>query len=158
MDEPLLVPACVDASFVAAVLLTEPSGPRAGALWEEWVSSDRRLLSAVPFAGEVISAVRRARVRGRLSADRANQAFRTFVDDLLPDVEVVPGTVGTWERAWEWSEELGRANVYDSIYLALAEEMGAEFWTTDENLYRALEADGRPAPAWVHLVTPEPTV
>ena len=47
---------------------------------------------------------------------------------------------------------LNRAAAYDSFYLALAETLGSELWTTDNHLYNAA------AQPWVRLVSDEQKV
>ena len=38
-------------------------------------------------------------------------------------------------NALAWADRLGQAKAYDAFYLALAEQLGAEFWTADKRLY-----------------------
>jgi predicted nucleic acid-binding protein len=106
------------------------------------------------FQAEVVTAVRRAVIQGRISLDDEDAALDALADDMLPDLEPAPCTAGTWRRAVLLARRLCRANVYDTLYLAVAEEARAEYWTADGNLVRALEADGSERPKWVHLIEP----
>ena len=44
---------------------------------------------------------------------------------------------GQRDLAWSLAEELDLSHVYDTIYLALAELRGCEFWTADQRLVTA---------------------
>jgi predicted nucleic acid-binding protein len=52
------------------------------------------------------------------------------------------------EAAIETAWKLNRPATYDAHYLALAEKLGAEFWTLDQRLFNAV----RHQLPWVHLV------
>ena len=49
-------------------------------------------------------------------------------------------------RAWELATKLNRPTAYDAHYLALAEELGCEFWTADTRLHNAV----KDTLSWVH--------
>jgi len=65
------------------------------------------------------------------------EIFTAALDDLLrlPD-EVVSPDVALARAAYAWADRLGQRKAYDAFYLALAERLGAEFWTGDQRLYR----------------------
>lgn len=154
MAAPPQSPICVDASVVATMLLPESTTDRAIEQWQAWVDAERPLIAPPHFAPEVVSAARRAVLQGRITLAEEDAALQAFLDRLLPKVTVRQVGQFVWERAVARARDLNRAGVYDTLYLAVAEDAGAEFWTTDGNLTRALEADGDPLPAWVHLVEP----
>ena len=151
---PASVPICVDASLAAATLLPEPASAAAVIAWRRWTQAGRLLLVPPHFAAEVLTAIRRATLRGRITDDEESVALDLFLTGTRRNVRIRSGSPQVWRRACEMSRELRRANVYDTLYLALAERAGAEFWTADDNLVRAVEASGQPAPADVHLLTP----
>ncbi len=154
MSDILPAPICVDASFVAAIVLPEAVSPTADAIWQTWVENDRIIMAPAHMVAETLTAVRRSGLRGDITAEEEERATDTLVARLLPRVNVSLAGPHLWRRALAWARELGRANVYDTLYLSLAEESGAEFWTIDANLIRALTTDGRPLPEWVHLASP----
>ena len=53
----------------------------------------------------------------------------------LPD-EIFPPDETLARAAYKWADRLGQLSVYDAFYLALAEQLGAAFWTADRRLYR----------------------
>ena len=93
-----------------------------------------RTSSRQPWARRCISARsqrRRERVRSAL-------AQRLGVRLAAPDDELV-------RKAFAWTLRLGRAAAYDSLYLALVEELGCDLWTADRHLVRAVDL------AWVRV-------
>jgi predicted nucleic acid-binding protein len=61
---------------------------------------------------------------------------------IVPDEELM-------RQAFNWTLRLKRAAAYDSFYIALAERLGCELWTTDRKLANALNKV-----SWVHYVGP----
>jgi predicted nucleic acid-binding protein len=117
--------------------------------------AEERVLVVPPhFGTELISALRRGIFLGRGTAQDQAHGLELCLTTILRVVQPRWPERGTWERAWAWAERLRRANIYDSLYLAVAEETGADYWTADGNLVRALEVDGHPLPPWVHLLEP----
>ena len=51
--------------------------------------------------------------------------------------------------AYDWTLRLRRAAAYDSFYLALAETLGVDLWTTDRRLRTAVDLP------WVQALEPE---
>jgi len=49
----------------------------------------------------------------------------------------------------EWAGRLNQSRAYDAFYMALAEELGAEFWTADQRLARAAQQAGV---TWTHWI------
>lgn len=70
---------------------------------------------------------------------------------LAMPVQLITPDVEQSLLAYSWSMKLLRASVYDCYYLALAETLGAEFWTADKKLFNALESLRL---SWFHLATP----
>lgn len=151
---PEVRPVCVDASLAVATLVPEPVSPQADAAWQSWSDEGRLLIAPPHFVAEVLTAIRRAGLRDDEAAAAEGQALDIFLHRILLGVSLSPYRPEICRRAWEWARRLRRANVYDTLYLAVAEEAGAEFWTADGNLVRALEADGSERPKWVHLIEP----
>jgi len=49
--------------------------------------------------------------------------------------EIVPASPDLAVAASEWAGRLNQGAAYDAFYLALAEQLGMEFWTGDQRLY-----------------------
>jgi len=68
--------------------------------------------------------------------------------------------IGTFDpalapRAMELAQTLGLAKTYDCLYLALAEQIGCELWTADEQFWTAVK-DDFPRVKWVGQVLVQP--
>jgi predicted nucleic acid-binding protein len=98
------------------------------------------------WLAEGVSAIRRAVFAGRVSEPTGNQAL----EDLLAlPVDTRPITAAHCRAAMAWAKRLGQARAYDAFYLALAEELTAEFWTADRRLASGAAQAGAP---WAHWI------
>jgi predicted nucleic acid-binding protein len=127
---------CVDASFVVP-LLTRPHGdspfPR---LWSEWHAAGLRTAAPTLLYYEVANALHRYVVHGELLPDEAVAALEVALDlgiTWFGDSEL-------HQRALQIAQEQSLPAVYDAHYLALAERLGAELWTSDRRLCQAVGA------------------
>jgi predicted nucleic acid-binding protein len=50
------------------------------------------------------------------------------------NIQQIPPTASLYQEIFNWSARLGHTQAYDAAYLALAEQLGAEFWTADKRL------------------------
>jgi len=136
-------PAVVDASIAVHAAVDGPRHEGSLALLRNLVAEGRRLSAPSLWLYEVASALSKLTHFGDLTVEEADLALRDShdlgVELFLPDVE-------GQRSALAWSRKLGRAAAYDSFYLALAERLACELWTTDLKLVRAV---GLP---WVRAV------
>lgn len=115
----------IDASVVVSALVD--AGP-AGTWSEQWLLEPVAAPHLMPV--EAANILRRAALRGDLSADTASLAHADL-QDLR--VELFPYDVVA-ARAWQLRENL---TLYDAWYVALAELLDADLVTLDERLARA---------------------
>ncbi len=135
-------PVCLDASFLLRLLLDERAASQADLLWEAWHQEGRRLVAPTLLYYEVANALHRYVAHGDLLPDEVE----TLLDlALRMDIELV-GDAGLHRRALQLARMFSLPAVYDAHYLALAERLGAEFWTADARLAQAVQ-DRLP---WVH--------
>jgi predicted nucleic acid-binding protein len=134
---------CVDANLVIR-LVADPTNDAIQALWEDWVTKDRRVAAPTLLLYEVTNAVYRYQKLGYLSSTAAQFALEAAL--ALP-IELDGDPDLHW-RALELAQTLELPAAYDAHYLALAERLGAEFWTADRHLARRVQ-DSLP---WVHPV------
>jgi predicted nucleic acid-binding protein len=135
-------PVCPDASFLLRWLLDEGAASQADALWETWHREGRRLVAPTLLYYEVANALHRYTAHGDLSPEEAEALLDLA---LRIGVELV-SDAGLHRRALQLARTFSLPAVYDAHYLALAERLGAEFWTADARLAQALR-DRLP---WVH--------
>jgi predicted nucleic acid-binding protein len=111
-----------------------------------WQASGEPLWAPTLWTAEAVSAIRRAIYARIIGTERGLQA----IDDLFAlEVELLPMEIHRCQSALEWAGRLNQARAYDGFYLALAEELGAEFWTADRRLANAAEQAGV---TWAHWI------
>jgi len=134
---------CVDASIVvrrvAAVVDSDVSD-----LWAQW--EERRVMLVAPsmLHYEVANALHQYRRGGSRSTTALLASLRAAL--------ALPITLHDDDSMHELATDIaGRFSLratYDAHYLALAERLGAEFWTADKRLAHAV----RPDLNWVRLL------
>ncbi len=125
---------CLDASLVLKLVLPEPDRPHVRRLWDTWIQRREIICAPWLFPFEVHSALRQAVVRGILNPVEGKAAW-----DLIQDLGIqIRHEEGVWELAWSLAHKYRRPTTYDMVYLALAEILDCDFWTTDRRLLSAL--------------------
>lgn len=136
----------VDANLAVWAIVPVVAPVDAIGLFAAWHRQGLRLVAPALWLAECASAVRRGVYAGTLSEDEG----RTALDDLFAlEVEALPLTIQQTRSAIARAERLGLAQAYDGLYLALAQELGAEFWTGDRRLAHGAWQAGA---GWVHTV------
>ena len=134
---------CVDANLVIR-LVADPEDEAVLQLWERWDDEGRQPAAPALLYYEVTNALyryRRMGLMGPVSMRLALQAALSLPLRLYQDA-------GLHRRALDLAERFDLPATYDAHYLALAEQLGAEFWTADRRLVQAVHTEL----PWVHLV------
>ncbi len=134
---------CVDAGCVVR-LFTEPDDERYPALWRRWRAEDRRVVAPRLLRYEVTNVLYRSRREASLRSVSLESALQTVLAlpiELRDDDDL-------HEMAFRFAERFSLPAAYDAHYLALADRLGAVFWTTDRRLANAIGSDL----PWVRLV------
>jgi predicted nucleic acid-binding protein len=134
---------CVDANLVIR-LVADPSDEPVRQLWERWDIERQQLAAPTLLRYELTNALYRYQKQGFMSGSSAQLALRAALS--LPIS--LHGEADLHWRALDLAQRFSLPAAYDAHYLALAEHLGAAFWTADQRLARAV----RPALPWVHLV------
>lgn len=92
---------------------------------------------------EITSVFTKMARSGKLSMESSREGVR-LAHQL--GMQLMPPNEEQAIKAFAWTKRLQRAAAYDSFYLALAETLGCEFWTTDRKLANAV------AQPWVKCV------
>lgn len=132
----------VDASIVVHATV---QGPRQEACMAQLghLAEVGRLSAPSLWLYEVASTLGKLAHFGNLTTEEAETALGDSQD---LGVELFVPDLDGQRRALAWSQRLGRAAAYDGFYLALAERLGCELWTTDLRLVRATDVP------WVRAV------
>ena len=119
---------CVDASLVLAFLLhDEEFTAHATALLAAWREAQEELIAPALLPFEVLSGLRLAVYRSRISRDEGDEQCVTFrampIELRRPD--------RLFDRTWDIGKRLNPPRLYDASYLALADIEDCEVWTAD---------------------------
>ena len=123
----------LDANIALAAALPLPYSP------------DERAVAMVALAApdlwryEVITGLRRAQWE-RIISDVELERALALLEDL--DLELVHPSPALNRVALDWAARLEQNKAYDGHYLALAEHLGAQFWTADRRLANELRDRG----------------
>jgi len=136
-------PICVDASFVLELVTCGGYRSPVVQLWSGWRETGRPVVAPTLLHYEVSQALGRYAARGELLPDEAGQALEAALGlgiSFYDDAELHRHALGLTGR-------LSLSTKNAAHYLALAERLGAEFWTTDRSLVQAVKGEL----PWVHL-------
>ncbi|MEA3377918.1 MAG: type II toxin-antitoxin system VapC family toxin [Chloroflexota bacterium] len=136
-------PLCVDANLVIR-LVADPSDEQVRSTWERGEADHRRIAAPTLLFYEVSNALYWYQHAGMMSHAAVRLALRAAL--ALP-IRLY-GEPELHARALDLAQRLSLSAAYDAHYLALADWLGAEFWTADRRLARTVQ-DELP---WVHVL------
>ncbi len=122
--------AVADSSIYLAIALREPHADAARALIGEWTQTQTHIAAPYLFRYELISVVRKHITRGNITLSDGQAAINGL---LRRPVEIFTEE-SLLHRAFKLASDFNFPAAYDSVYLALAEQLGCEFWTADLKL------------------------
>jgi predicted nucleic acid-binding protein len=128
--------AVIDAGVAVRAVVDSPQRLACWALFEDLAERGVRTVAPDLWLYEVTSVFCKMLHFGLLDRPAAEAALADSqelgIELIAPDSELRDG-------AFRWTRRLRRAAAYDSFYLALAERVEGELWTTDEKLVRAAD-------------------
>jgi predicted nucleic acid-binding protein len=133
---------CVDASLVVR-LVSDPNAGTLRQLWDQWIQQGQKVAAPSLLRYELTNALYRYQRHGMLNSVAVRRSLRAALAlpiDLRSDASL-------HERAMDLAGRFQLPAAYDAHYLALAEQLGAALWTTDQRLVNSVQ----PALGWVHL-------
>jgi predicted nucleic acid-binding protein len=138
---------CIDANLVVR-LVAAPRDEAISQHWDRWATEGWRFAAPTLLYYEVTNALYRYQRMGLASEAATRLAQKAAL--ALP-IQLF-GDAALHRQSLELAGRLGLPAAYDAHYLALAETLGAEFWTADRRLYQAI----RGTLPWVRIVETEP--
>lgn len=133
----------VDASVAIKWLNpTEPLAEQANAIRDAYAQGRVRFVVPLFWDYEITNGVNKAVARGDLTEQEGREAIL-----MLLTLQAEKVLLSTPLESYELARKYQRS-VYDSWYIALAEERGCEFWTSDLKLYNAVK-DRLPFVRWL---------
>lgn len=127
---------CIDASIgVKWVVQGEPFRHRARKLLQDSLTANIPLIAPPVFEYEIESVLQTKWVRGLATIDDVDFALQALA---AAGVQMVthPDMVA---RARAIARQFSQPKIYDSLYAALAELRGCEFWTADKVFHDAVK-------------------
>jgi len=124
-----------DSGIFIATVLEETFSQQADALISRWSTQDVQIAAPILFRYEVTSVMRKSVYRNLLTPKEAIQKRDILLAQpirLMIDIDLL-------KRGYDLATQYNRPAAYDAQYLAVAERLGCEFWTTDERLYNATQ-------------------
>ena len=135
---------CVDANIIIRLTL-KLDDEVIKRLWASWMSQEYRLVAPTLLFYEVANGLYRQEKRELLSSGFIRDALDFALN--LP-VQLI-GDATLHQRAHALAAQYNLPATYDAHYLALAERLDIELWTTDAKLFNAVRSAGV---EWVKLV------
>jgi len=117
----------VDASIAVKWVVAEERGQDARALLISWLAAGIQPVAPSWFTCEVANILHRKALAGDLSLADALDAY----DDVLSFITILSANSADGKRGIHIARQIAQQQSYDAQYLALAERLGAEYWTDD---------------------------
>ncbi|MGI8553849.1 MAG: type II toxin-antitoxin system VapC family toxin [Dehalococcoidia bacterium] len=134
----------IDANIPIVLANPDPRREVVRSLVREWIDSREPLHAPALLPYEVASGLTRIVAAGRMSADDLNRSWSVLLS--LPITYHSLDLHG--DKVIQIALRLGRQSAYDAAYLALTQDLHAQFWTLDGPLARNAANLGFP----VHLI------
>lgn len=128
--------AVVDASVLVKLFVKEVDSASARLLINRLDRSSVRVVAPIWCHSELANALLQAIYRGDLDLQDAAAGLR----ELPRFVHIVEAPIRALSRALEMAMLLRMRSIYDVQYLALAEELGCDYWTADERFWQLTRA------------------
>jgi predicted nucleic acid-binding protein len=141
----------IDASVAVKWFLTgEEHSAQAQALLANSLRRSYRLVGPPLLIAEATNAIYQRFRRGDVGESQVDAAVESLWDQEIHILNPADLT----ERAYRFVRRHRLANVYDSHYVVLAQELGAEFWTGDQRMFNSLHTVA-PWVRWLGDYVPE---
>jgi predicted nucleic acid-binding protein len=111
-----------------------------------WGQQGQRIIALDLWAAEAASVFCLCVFSKKISKEEGQQAL---IDLFTLAIESIPTTEQLCQAALLWATKLQHARLYDSLYLALAEQHDIELWTADKRLMRGAKQHGFSKIHWI---------
>jgi predicted nucleic acid-binding protein len=133
---------CIDASLVVR-LVVDTTDDRLPAQWKAWSEAKRQIVAPTLLYYEVANALHQYQKQGYLRPEVVEQAL---VASLSLPIRLY-GDSSLHLLARRFAERFSLPTTNDAHYLALADRLGADFWSADRRLAEKVQAQLD----WMHL-------
>lgn len=125
---------CTDSSVAVKWSFVEEHSGEARALLRDALEQQEPIVAPPLLPSEVTNVIRQRLRQGELDRAAARAVLARFL--AIPISLQAPETL--YDRALVLADQHNLPAAYDAHYVALAELLGATFWTADQRLLRAL--------------------
>ena len=133
---PLIIDANIAVYTLTAAILSYAEVQR---FLERQIEAGRPWFAPHLWRLEVVSTLHKLRSAGYLHDQLLDEVLEAF---WQWPVEIIPADRALIEQALRWAKRIRDRVIYDSVYLALAERLHADFWTADVKLHRRAREAG----------------
>ena len=126
----------VDANITVALFVNLPYSSQSERLFRLWRKQGAQLYAPALWPAEVASALRKMVSVGQMSSDDARLGLSAL--EQFPIQVILPDS-GLLDLSLIWADRLNQTVAYDAQYVALAENLSAQFWTADRRLINSLQ-------------------
>ncbi|NEP82516.1 MAG: type II toxin-antitoxin system VapC family toxin [Okeania sp. SIO3B3] len=136
---------CIDASFIIRLATSGTEVPSFSNLWTQWELQGYSKIAPTLFYYKVTNAFHRYVISGLLTSEEATEAL-----EYILNLEIIlHGNASLHRRALNLAQNLTLPAAYDAHYLALAEQLSADFYTADSRLFNTVKTYF----SWIYLVS-----
>ena len=136
----------IDAGFGVLQVIADPRSEQAATLWSGWIMDGIDICAPDLWLYETTSVLHKISLQQNISEEIVQQALEALLGLNVAFYEVVPDSCRV---AYRWATRLKQSTAYDGFYMALAERLNAELWTTDQRLVNRARQIGV---SWVHWI------
>lgn len=124
----------IDSAVFIEVYLADELSPEGTSFIRHLKDTEARIHVPTLFKYEVTSVLWNSMLRGRISHESGFASLANFFEVVVNDVF----DMELLKRGFDLAREHNLSTAYDSQYLAVAERVGCEVWTTDKKFFNAL--------------------
>jgi len=121
----------LDSNVAIALAIALPYTEPAKEQMRVWVQESDNLFGPALWGYEIVSTLRKLIASNVISPNEADEATKLIFD---LNIEIIPWREQKPTDILAWANRLGQGQAYDAAYLALADQLKAEFWTADKRL------------------------
>lgn len=136
----------IDSNLILYTLIDSPYSEQATRAWSTWQASGAAIVAPALWHYEITSVIHRLMHLGELTDLEAREALETA---LSFEVQTIEADELLCKQAFIWATRLATAPAYDGFYLAVTEQLNAEFWTGDKRLVNNARGLGI---RWAHRI------
>jgi predicted nucleic acid-binding protein len=136
----------IDAGLGVLQIIADPRSEQAATLWSRWIMDGIDICAPYLWLYETTSVLHKISLQQNISEEIVQQALEALLGLNVAFYEVDPDSC---RLAYHWATRLNQHAAYDGYYMALAEQLNSNFWTTDQRLVNRARQIGV---SWVHWI------